>query len=413
MKKTIIITMMMLAIMMLPVNVEANSPIIKMDIANYDPMPVQPGQFVDVWINVQNIGTSDARDIEIEFKESPYFELVNPENKLRQINVLGTQKDYSLRYRFKVSDDVVEGTNTLRFEYTLGNMPGVVSTTNLRLDVKSTETPISISSVRTRPDPVEPGEKTELTIAVANPSTSSNLRDVNVALQLADLQGGAMQELPFSPIDSTNRKSINRIQPQQTTEFRFNLITNPDAEAKIYKVPTTFSYFDDTGNRYEETSIITIKVNSEPDLYGIIESTTLNKNKKSGEINFDIINQGTADIKLLTAKLKNGENYEVTSSSQKEYLGNIETDDFKSARYNVKINENVEQVTYELKLTYRDALNNQFEETLLIEQKLRDAESNGNGTGTIIVILVIIGIIAYIWNKKRQRRKKMLEEDDD
>ncbi len=413
MKKTIIITMMMLAIMMLPVNVEANSPIIKMDIANYDPMPVQPGQFVDVWINVQNIGTSDARDIEIEFKESPYFELVNPDDKERRINVLGTQKDYSLRYRFKVSDDVVEGTNTLRFEYTLGNMPGVVSTTNLRLDVKSTETPISISSVRTRPDPVEPGEKTELTIAVANPSTSSNLRDVNVALQLADLQGGAMQELPFSPIDSTNRKSINRIQPQQTTEFRFNLITNPDAEAKIYKVPTTFSYFDDTGNRYEETSIITIKVNSEPDLYGIIESTTLNKNKKSGEINFDIINQGTADIKLLTAKLKNGENYEVTSSSQKEYLGNIETDDFKSARYNVKINENVEQVTYELKLTYRDALNNQFEETLLIEQKLRDAESNGNGTGTIIVILVIIGIIAYIWNKKRQRRKKMLEEDDD
>jgi hypothetical protein len=413
MKITKIILVMLLLIVISPITVSAqNTPIIRLNIANYEPMPVQPGQFVDVSILVQNIGAGDARDIEITFIDSPFFELVSTQDKIKEIPVLGSYNDFLINYRLKVSDNVVEGQNQITFEYTLRNQPGIVSTANLNLDVKSTEVPISISSVRLTQDEVEPGERTDLIIAVTNPSQSSNIRDVSLTLQLASMQGNQLIELPFAPVDSTNKKSINRIQPGQTTEFRFNLITYPDAESKIYKVPVLFTYFDDTGRLYEQTSFVSIMVNSKPDIYAIIESTTINQRTRTGDIVFDIINKGVTDIKLLTVKINENENFEILSTSNVEYLGKIESDDFKSSRYRIKVSEDIEDVTFPITLTYKDALNNEFEETIQITHKLRQQESNGNGQGTLIIIVLALGIVGFLYFRRRQRRKKVMREDD-
>jgi hypothetical protein len=401
-------------LLLVPVLASAqNSPVIRMSIANYDPLPVQPGEFVDVWVSVQNIGAGDARNIRIEYLSSPYFDLVNPEDEVREIPVIGSNNDYLLKYRFKVADDVVEGDNQLRFQHSLRSAPGVVTTVNLRLDVKSTDVPISISSVRLSPDPVEPGQRSELTIAVTNPAVASNLRDVSVSLQLVNQQGNSMFDLPFAPIDSTNTKSINRILPGQTTEFRFSLVTYPDADSKIYKVPVLISYFDDVGRRYDDLSFISVNVNSEPDLFIVIESTTLNSRNRQGDIVFDVINQGVSNVKLLTVSLDNSDLFNIESTSNKNYLGNIESDDFKSARYRVSVNDDVDEVSFPVTLTFRDALNNEFTQSFEVVHTLRNPETNGGGLGTFIIVLLVVGIIVFIFYRQKAKRKRMQRHDDD
>ena len=402
----------LLAVLILPFGVEASSPTIRIGVTNYDPMPIQPGKFVDVWVSVQNIGAGDARDIELNFLDSPYFELVNPDDAVRTINVLGSYKDHVLRYRFRVADDVVEGANNIRFEYTVGNFPGVSGIVNLRVDVKSTEVPVHVSSVRLSPDPVEPGGRAELVIAVTNPSVSSNLRDFSVSLQLIDQQSGSLFDLPFAPVDSTNVKSINRILPGQTTEFRFSLVAYPDADSKVYKIPVLFSYFDDTGSRYDSSSFVSINVNSEPDLYAIIEGIDLNKNVRQGEVIFDIVNQGISDIKLLTVQLGSTDSLSIVSSSDKEYLGNIDSDDFKSARFRVSISDEIDEVFFPLRLTFRDSLNNEFVEEIEVRHVLREHVGNGNGQFTWIIVLIIIGVFVFYQYRKKKKKKKLLEEAD-
>jgi hypothetical protein len=411
MKNTIIALALM--ILVLPIMVSAqSSPTIRLSISNYDPMPVQPGQFVDVWVVVQNTGAGDARDLRIEYIESEYFKLVNSQDKVKEISVLGSYKDYVIKYKFQVSDNVVEGQNELRFQYTLGNQPNVVSTSNLKLDIKSTETPVTISSVRLTPDPVEPGKKSDLVLAVKNLAPSSNLRDVSVELQLMTIQQtGIIIDLPFSPVDSTNKKSISRILPGQTTEFRFSLVTYPDAESKIYKIPVTITYYDDVGRQYQDTTIISINVNSEPDLYIILEGTTLDTKTRTGDVIFDVINQGVSDIKLLSVKLQEND-FEIISSANTEYLGNIDSDDFKSARFRVSLNEEVEELTFPLTLTYRDALNNEFTETIQVTHKLKAPESNGNSTGTIIVVIIILLLLGVWYYRRKQKRKKALKDEE-
>ncbi|MFP4568149.1 MAG: COG1361 S-layer family protein [Candidatus Woesearchaeota archaeon] len=415
MKLNKIITIMMLALFIIPASALAQTnqnPLIKLSIANYEPMPVQPGQFVDVWINVQNLGSGDARDIKIRYLESPFFTLVNPDEQEREIPILGAYKDNMLKYRFKVADNVVEGQNQIRFEYELKDSSGV-ATTNLNIEIKSTEVPISISSVRITPDPVEPGERADLVIAVTNPSLSSNIRDVSLTMQLATNEGNAPLNLPFAPVDSTNKKSINRIQPGQTTEFRFNIITYPDAESKIYKVPVTFTYFDDAERQYQDTNFISINVNSQPNLYAIIESISVDTKMRTGDVIFDIINQGISDIKLLTVELDETENMKLISSTNKEYLGNLESDDFKSARYKIRIDELAEDVTFNLKLTFRDALNNEFTETLQIQHELQEPQTNGGNSTIIVVLIIIFAIIGIIIYRRRAKRKKLMQEEDD
>jgi len=362
--KTKIFLVALLALLVLPIMVNAqSSPIIRLSISNYDPFPVQPGEFVDVWVVVQNIGDGDAKNIRIEHIESSFFQLVNPSDKVKEIPVLGAFKDYVLRYRFKVANNVVEGFNELMFEHSMSGFPGVVSTSNLRLDVKSTEVPITISSVRLNPDPVEPGQRADLTLAVNNLALSSNLRDVSVTLQLISSTPTGIIELPFAPVDSTNKKSVGRILPGQTTEFKFSLVTYPNADSMIYKVPVLISYFDDVGRRYDVTTFISINVNSEPDLRVLIESISVDTHVRQGEVMFDIINKGISDVKLLSVQLDDSESMEVTSASRWEYLGDVDSDDFKTARFKIAVKNNVEVVTFPIILTFRDSLNNEFKKT--------------------------------------------------
>lgn len=414
MNKISISIMMIIALLIMPIMVSAqNTPTIRLSISNYDPMPVQPGQIVDVWVTVQNIGTGDAQNIELKYIESPFFTLTNQADKTKTIPVLGSYKDYVIKYTLKVAENVVEGQNELRFEYTLGNQPGTTVTSNLNINVKSTETPISISSVKINPDPVEPGKTTELTLAVKNLAVSSNIRDVSVELQLMTMHQttGAIIDLPFAPREATNKKSINRIRPGQTTEFTFPLLVYPEAESKIYKIPVSITYYDDVGRQYQETTITSLNVNSKPDLYIIIEGTTLDKKTRTGDVILDIINQGVSNIKLLTVTMQESEQYEIISTSNKEYLGNIDSDDFKTARYKITINNDLEEITMPIKLTYRDALNNEFTETIEITHKLREPTSNGNNTGTIITIIIILSIIGIWYYKRKQKRKKLLQEE--
>jgi len=411
--KNKIFVMALLALLVLPIMVSAqSSPIVRLSISNYDPFPVQPGEFVDVWVVVQNIGAGEAKNIRIEHIESPFFQLVNPSDKVQEIPVLGAYRDYVLRYRFKVANNVVEGTNELTFEHTMGGFPGVVSTSNLRLDIKSTEVPIAISSVRLNPDPVEPGQRADLTLAVKNLALSSNLRDVSVTLQLISTTPTGIVELPFAPVDSTNKKSVGRILPGQTTEFKFSLVTYPTADSKIYKVPVLISYFDDLGRRYDDTTFISINVNSEPDLHVIIEAISVDTRVRNGEVMFDIINKGISDVKLLSVHLDDSDSLEVTSASRVEYLGNVDSDDFKTARFKIAVKNGVEVVTFPITLTFRDALNNEFKETYEISYKLRAPTGNGGSFSTWIIILVIIGGIVGFYYYRKNKKKKSSKDDD-
>lgn len=402
-----IITLVLFSTMLGLVSAE-QSPNLNFSVSTYAPLPAEPGKPLTVWVNVQNIG-GEATNINVEFQDTPAFRLLNDRDRSQDISVLGTYSDYLLKYEVFVADDAPVGSRDLMLQYTMDGDSNVYNI-KIPIDVKSAEAPISVSSVSMDPKVITPGNNAKLTVAVKNLAKSSNVRDVQVALYLEPVISSAtvVTDLPFISVNS-NKKSIDRIVPGQTSEFNFELMAYPEAESKIYKLPVIISYKDDFGNNYSTTYLVGVQVNSKPELLLNIESSTVNKNSAQGEVVFNVINKGVNNMKLMTITLNPSEDYEVADPSNTVYLGKVDSDDFQSAKFNV-MSKAQEVIKYNVTLEYRDALNNEFTDNRIVEYTLREPANGGGGSPVVtIIIVLLIAAGIFFWVRKRKKNKESKE----
>jgi len=384
-----------------------NNPFLKVTLGTYSPIPAEPGKTVEVWVNVQNLGTSEAKNINFEFVDSPAFSIISEQDRVINIPSLGSQENYVMKYNLKISNNVADGSNDLTFKYYFGDTPGTVLMANVPIDVKSVETSISINDISIKPAPVVPGGKTTLSLNVRNLARSSNIRNVDVTVQLTPVvsSGVLVADVPFVAVNSGNQKSIDRIAPGQDGLFEFDLAVYPEAVSKLYKIPVTISYYDDTGRQYNKTILVGIEVNAKSDLLVNLESSDINSAVNSGNVLFNVINRGTSNVKLMTFTLVPTNDYEILSPSNDVYLGNIDSDDFQTAKFNVKTTK-TDNVTFKVTLTYKDALNNEFKETQNVVYTLRAPVSTGKSKSSLWIILVIvILIVGIVWYRRRNKNK--------
>lgn len=404
----IIFFVAVMAMIVAQVALVSANPSIKLSVSNYNPLPVRPGQNVDVWVLVQNVGSETARGINIEFVESDYFKLVSSSDKIKTISVLGSQNDYILKYTFAVSNSVPDGINSLEFKYTVDNLVGTSFQSKLDLQVKSSGAPLSISRVSLEPNPLVPGSKSKLSLMLKNIAGATALKDVNVKLELAPIASstGVLLDYPFVPVGSSNQKTIDSIRAGQTAEVSFELAAYASATAQIYKLPVTITYKDDSGNEFEQSVIVGLEVNADPEILITIEAANLNKKVRTGEIIFDVTNRGLSDIKLVTFYVGESDTFELLSASAQSYIGNVDSDDFETARFEFKAN--ADELEIPVRIEYRDTLNNRFTKESILKFSLKEpSNGNGGGTGTIIIVLlIIVGIGIFFWRRSKKKKQK-------
>jgi LPXTG-motif cell wall-anchored protein len=385
------------------------SPTLRFSVSTYSPIPAEPGKTVDVWISIQNIGGTDALNTKINFVDSSAFSLISEADRVVTVPIIGSNSDYTAKYTLKVSNSVVDGPNDINFEYTIGNQPGVTSTAKVSIDVKSAETPISVSGMTINPSPLSPGGKTTLSLNIRNMAKSSNIRNVAVALQLTPIiSGTTVVDLPFVTVNSGNDKSVDRILPGQSADFSFDLAAYPSAVAGLYKLPILISYYDDTGTKFTTTILAGIEVNAKSDILVNVESSDLNKKMKSGNVLFNIVNRGTTGVKLMTLSLEPSADYKTLPPSSEVYIGKIDSDDFQTAKFNVQTTKS-DNVTFKIKLTYKDSLNNEYTEIHSVTYQLNEPAKTGSSSSFIwfivVVVLIVGGIVWYRRNKNKNKNK--------
>jgi len=99
-------------------------------------------------------------------------------------------------------------------------------------------------------------------------------------------------------------------------------------------------------------------------------------------------------------------------SSNKEYIGDLDSDDFQSVDFKIKINPK-KMVSLKFKISYMDALNKEYSEELEAQLKILSAAEIGkakNNTSTIVIFLVIVIIAGYYFYKRYQRKRKKEEK---
>src|SRR3989338_4124939 len=388
-----------------------DSPRIDVDLASQDPDPLEPGRIVEVSFKLDNRGVL-ANDVVFEIIPEYPFSILPGESAVKNVGTLGTAQDTDrsvfVKYKLKVDQNAVDGNKEIKIRYKSSDSESWVTIDNITIKVQSKEAIISVEKFAAVPETVAPGSKTRLAVSLKN-HANSLLKDIKVTL---DLGKSGDEETPFAPVGSTNGKVIPFIDAQALSALEFNLIADPDAKSKVYKVPLKLQYSDVLNKNYSKTLIVALVVGVEPDISVYVDTTSVYTAGSTGDISVKIVNKGLSDLKFLNVKLDKSEKYKVLSPYE-VYIGNIDSDDYETADFKLSIEKTKDKkLLLPITIEYKDANNQEYTKNMNIEltlytkseaKKLGLVEGNGTSWVLVAVILLAAGFFAYRYWKKRRK----------
>lgn len=189
----------------------------------YEPYPVSPGDYFNIWIQVEKSGTTKL-DSSFELLEEYPFSLDSNEEAIRNFKSMGNEP-IVLEYKVRVSDDAVNGVNTLKLRQILQGKGTIIH-----------EFDIYVQDVQTSFDAVvQSSSDGELSIALANIGQN----DANAAIVRIPKQDGVV-------VSGTNGQMIGNLEQGDYTVVGF------DVSGKYSKLDLQIDYTDYIGVRRSE-----------------------------------------------------------------------------------------------------------------------------------------------------------------
>src|SRR3989344_3640768 len=364
---------------------------ISVRLISIDPSPVTPGNFFSITFEATNTRNDSINDIAFELNVPPDFDIETDERI--EFNELGPDEEVTLSWLVKADNSVKAGFEKIELTIEENNEE---SSLFFPVQIQSLEPTLLITKVSTDPLQVAPGQNLFLTIELEN-QASFSLKNINIKLDLSTT--------PFAPVQGSDEQSIEQLNSRSRQLKTFQIIATPESQAGIYKIPINLVYYDEFGIRYTNENLLSIKVGSEPQLTINQESSSLILNQK-GEASIKFVNNGLTKIKLLTITLEpiNAQ----LLSPETIYIGDLESDDFQTIDITL-YPESTDSLMI-IHLNYRDANNENFQETIRIPLKVytqEEAKSIGlikNNTPIFYFIGSIFLIILYIFFRKRRKK---------
>ncbi len=398
---------------------------IRVSMISQDPDPVGPGEYLELRWMITNYGSTPVEDLEFQLMTDYPFQLLGSDDGIRNLGTIqGHQKGEEgviLYYRIRINEDASEGVNDLTLKYR-HKRQSWTELDEFEIRVQSVDAAVVVDSIKLEPERITPGNNGKLNIKLKN-LADSLMKDVNVKLDLTlstiprsatGTESAALFEaLPFAPTSSSGEKRIQSIKPGKTEIVTFDLMAYPDATSRVYKLPIILTYKDELDNEFTKNIIIGVIVGAEPDLYVVIDSSDLIAGKKNGEVSFKFVNRGVTDIKFLDVILEDTEDYSVVSA-RKEYIGNIDSDDFESVEFDIYLNNNNTAETksnleFPIHITFKDANNKDYEKEISLEYRIHTAEEKGEAksrSAVMIVVAVIVILAVWVGYRKWEKRRR-------
>ena len=380
----------------IPMVAYADGPSINIIPLRYEPSPAQPGEYLSVWVNVENMGNEKAENLRVVLVPTYPFSLDEGENATTEIKTLGGRDNAVIKYKVRIAADAVEGENELTVKYSTEDR-NVWVEKKLKITIQTLDANLAITGVESKE--VSPGEITNLKIKLRN-EADSYLRDVNIKLNISGST--------FLPINSTEDRKIYLIESKEEKTADFNLLVSPNAGCGPYKILTYISYYDSAGVYYTKTNYVTLIVTAKPEITVNIDKSGILTAGQTGVVSLNIINKGLMDLKFLTISLK-PDGYEVLSPSD-VYIGALDSDDYDTADFRIHTPENGKEIPLKIELTYKDANNKEYSDEPVVNLRLYTQEELKNynlvpdTTGTTNIIIFIILLLIGYWVYKKLKK---------
>lgn len=378
----------------------AEAPKLSVSLVSSTPEPAQPGQDIDIILQIANTGdpTSDAW-LEI-VEDYPFTVLPSGDaDRARNLKVVsGTQK---LQFRLRIDKDAQDGLTPLRIRYSDTRQGGYAEET-LNIQIETFGARLGIDRVEQQPERFEPGQKGEVAITLTNyddqplhnldvvldlanvytmnsnmdntmavqAMINARLEDVNrrIAAGQSPLTGvtpmgvsadGTMPQADFmavAPVGSSTLKRIGTLLPDETITVVFDVQAMPDVTPGIYATSIYVNYNDEDNNPFHTKSEIPLLIDMDAQPVVQLKSSTLRSTDFAGDVTVLVANRGLGDLRYVSVELLVDEGYQLITAPSEVYMGTLAQGEFSEATFTVLPHE--ELLRLPVRLTFRDSYNN-------------------------------------------------------
>lgn len=264
---------------------------------------------------------------------------------------------------------------------------------------------ITIKDVSSSPNEIAPGEVISLSIEIEN-IFEYDVENINVKVDLS--------EVPFAPYQSSSEEFVEELGEGEDETFTFKLIVLPETASGIYKIPVLITYDYEGEIGLEKEELISLTVNSKPELKVSLEDSVVLVKGKENEIVIKAVNFGLSDVKFVYLKTSDVSGIKFLTNKE-QYIGDIDSDDFDSVKYKIYLSPDVQNsINLPVTLEYRDATNKEYIETktiVLRTYSLEEAQTLGlvekqNYTLYFVIGGLVVVYIIYRILKKRKLKKR-------
>jgi len=180
-----------------------------------------------------------------------------------------------------------------------------------------------------------------------------------------------------------------------------DLIADADAESKVHKIPYLLDYVDNIGNAYSKNGTIGLVVNEIPEYSVNLEDVDIYTSDQKGKIVVSVSNIGSSEIKFMEVTLQESSEYTLLSPAT-VYIGNIDEDDYESASVVLEVASDT--TTVPVRISYKDALNRQYEEQYDLQLRLGEGNNGSSNSWTWAVVIIVV-LVGGWWFFRKRRRK--------
>ncbi len=409
-------------------------------LTQYVPNPVQPGQEMDVYVQVANRrGLSTDAWLQV-VSEYPFTVLPTADvDRAQNLKVLTGN---TLQFRIKVANDAKDGIAKLQFRYGTGSEKDDYRKSYFDINIRTFDPILNIEEIQQEPKEIAPGEYGNVSITLKNHGHLT-LQNIGVILDLTgkfnptvnfnnniamqSMMNARLQEIDrkvasgespvtgqvplvtgqatmevkqadftaFTPVGSATQKYLPELQPGESTTITFDVQALPDAKSNIYTTPLYVNYNDKYNNPFMIQGDVGLKINMQPDAYVAIDSSTLRSSFFQGDLVVKVANRGQGELRYATLKLGDSDQYQILTAPQETYLGTLKSGEEKTVTFQL-VPKDKGKVTFPFTLAFKDSYNQEHTQAIKLPFNIINREYYKDLPWEWMIVWIVLGGVLLV-----------------
>ena len=376
----------------------SDSAILQIQELKYDPYPAEAGEYMDLWVKIENIGTEEADNVTCMLLPKYPFSLDPNENATRHIGKLPGAEEIILQYKLRVDSNAVEGWNEMEIKCQKENSNNwVIHKFDLYVESKIPE--FAIGSIVSEPTKLFPdSEENKLSIEIQNIGTG----DAELVTSELILPEGITPSESYS-----NMANLGTIKEGESKTAEYYIDIDKNTIPGNYKAKLIIKYKDFNNNRKEyknRTLDVNIVVKSLP-LFEIENINTTPDKLSQGDkgiLRLTIKNVGFEEAKSVSVKIYKQSDQPFDFDEKYDYIGNLKPNQIGDVIFRFDVDGNANLKTYLLKAEIRYLVDDEVkivEKQIPIKVEIEKKDSKLFFLGILFITFVILFGVYYGWKK--------------